>query len=54
MLLPRLPPCGSNERLNAAVHGALAVCYLACLAYHMGATVEHLHRWLNQHLKEVL
>lgn len=47
-MLLRLPPCGSNERLNAAVHGLLALGYLACLAYHAAATVEHLSRWWHR------
>lgn len=40
----RIPPCGSNEPLNALVHVALVVGYVACLLYHASAVVEHLSR----------
>ena len=40
----RIPPCGSNEWLNAAIHAGLAVLYLACVAYHVSCTHEHLTR----------
>lgn len=43
-----IPPCGENQRLNAAIHGALAVGYgivvsleIMCLAYHAASAVRH-------------
>jgi len=44
MIARLIPPCGANERLNAWVHGGVAVIYLLMALYHGSATLEHWRR----------